>query len=383
MGGEEGQSENAAWSRRWGLQLVVGLVGGLAVVVLCVLWWRAPAFYDGPDAATAATTRAGILVVIGAIVAALGATFALLETHRANRDAHQRARDALDETHRANREADQRERFAKAIDQLGTPGDDKIDVRLGGIYTLQRIAQDFDRDLPTVVEVLCAFIRGHGKIPDPEDALARDDLGPDELEKLRPPTDVQAALTVIGRIHTPGRSHVDLVAARLDCARLVAASFSGAFLNGAYLRQADLEGTDLRDAELGKALLYGTRLSRADLTKANLPDADLSHAFLDYANLEAAYLRGAHLSDAFMRNANLSSADLRGADLSHARLTDADLSGADLADTNLASTSLTRANLAGAKLTWDPEHGIDLGIFSADYRPKGLTQQQIDEALGD
>ena len=55
------------------------------------------------------------------------------------------------ETERANREADQRDRYAKAIEQLGSS---KLDVRLGGIYGLERIAKTSERDHPTVVEVL-------------------------------------------------------------------------------------------------------------------------------------------------------------------------------------------------------------------------------------
>jgi hypothetical protein len=137
---------------RLGSALLVALATGLGV-----LWWKAPAFYENVDpetrATAAATTRAGILAVFAATVAALGAIVALAETRRANLAAHER-----------DREADQRERYAKAIDQLGA-GDDKVDVRLGGIYSLQRIAPDSDRDLPTVVDVLCAFVRGTDEDP--------------------------------------------------------------------------------------------------------------------------------------------------------------------------------------------------------------------------
>jgi hypothetical protein len=52
------------------------------------------------------------------------------------------------------------DRYAKAIEQLG---DDKLDVRLGGIYSLEQIAHDSprDRDQATIVEVLSAFARVH------------------------------------------------------------------------------------------------------------------------------------------------------------------------------------------------------------------------------
>jgi hypothetical protein len=48
------------------------------------------------------------------------------------------------------------DRYNAAITNLGSAS---IDVRLGGIYALQRLMQDSPRDQPTVVAVLCAFVR--------------------------------------------------------------------------------------------------------------------------------------------------------------------------------------------------------------------------------
>ena len=52
------------------------------------------------------------------------------------------------------------DRYNAAITNLGSPSGD---VRLGGIYALQRIMQDSPRDQPTIVAVLCAFIRGRAE----------------------------------------------------------------------------------------------------------------------------------------------------------------------------------------------------------------------------
>jgi len=42
------------------------------------------------------------------------------------------------------------DRYTKAIEQLGS---DKLDVRIGGIYALERVARDSARDHPTIMEV--------------------------------------------------------------------------------------------------------------------------------------------------------------------------------------------------------------------------------------
>ena len=89
--------------------------------------------------------------------------------------------------------------YTKAIEQLGS---DKLDVRIGGIYALERIAHDSARDHPTVMEVFTAFIREHSLEPWPPS----DDGGQETEQSARP--DVQAALTVVGRRDAKARSPV-------------------------------------------------------------------------------------------------------------------------------------------------------------------------------
>ncbi len=48
------------------------------------------------------------------------------------------------------------DRYTAAISDLGS---NSVDVKLGGIYALQRIMQDSPRDQPTIAAVLCAFVR--------------------------------------------------------------------------------------------------------------------------------------------------------------------------------------------------------------------------------
>jgi len=49
------------------------------------------------------------------------------------------------------------ERFTRAVDQVGS---EKLEIRLGGIYALERLAKDSaDKDHWTIMEVLTAFVR--------------------------------------------------------------------------------------------------------------------------------------------------------------------------------------------------------------------------------
>ena len=184
------------------------------------------------------------------------------------------------------------DRYTKAIEQLGS---DKLDVRIGGIYALERVARDSARDHPTVMEVLTAFIREHSREQWPPSDPRRP-----EPHRYRP--DVQAAVTVVGRRD-----------ARRD------------------IRQIDLAG--------------------ANLGLANLAGANLTGANLFLAHLDAAYLIGADLGLANLAGASLAEAVLTGATLAGAKLTSADLTRADLTRANLARTDLTRLDLTRATLT--------------------------------
>jgi hypothetical protein len=154
------------------------------------------------------------------------------------------------------------DRYTKAIEQLGS---DKIDVRIGGIFALERIAADSARDHPTVMEVLAAFIREHSREQWP---LPASDDAPAPERFTRP--DVQAALRVIGRrkVANDGWWHIDLTNAVLP----------GALLFHTNMTQVRLVNTDLTRANLIEASLAQANLTGADLTEANLTGADLSGA---------------------------------------------------------------------------------------------------------
>ena len=169
------------------------------------------------------------------------------------------------------------DRYTKAIEQLGSG---TVDVTIGGIYALERVARDSPRDHLTVMEVLAACIRENSRKDVPQPELDTDAPGQDRPARAVR-ADIQAALTVIGRrdtTHDSGPRINNLAGAYLARAHLV----------GADLTRADLTGADLTDADL----------TGADLTGAGLAGADLTRAHLRGARLTDAYLRGARLTDA-------------------------------------------------------------------------------------
>src|SRR5215213_570275 len=83
------------------------------------------------------------------------------------------------------------ERFTRAIDQLGSK---EPEVRLGGIYALERIASDSERDHWTIMEILTTYVREHAPRQTCDD---NSEGGTHEMLPIDP--DIQAIITVIRR----------------------------------------------------------------------------------------------------------------------------------------------------------------------------------------
>jgi uncharacterized protein YjbI with pentapeptide repeats len=261
------------------------------------------------------------------------------------------------------------DRFTKATDQLGS---DKLDIRLGGIYSMERIARDSKADHGPVMEVLTAFVRNHAT-DSPTATASPVTSSTTTSAQPRMPTDIEAALTVVERrnmANDPKGYTLDFSHSDLPGASLLRANLSRANLSGASLLRANLYGANLFFADLSGANLSGTNLLVADLSGANLSGANLSGANLSGANLSGTNLSGddlsgTNLSGAFLIEARLSGADLRGANLSGANLTVASLRGANLSGANLSGAGLSRANLFGTNL----------------LEAQNLSQDQVDLAF--
>jgi hypothetical protein len=65
-------------------------------------------------------------------------------------------------TLQVNRDGQIAERFSRAITQIAS---DQLDSRIGGIYSLERVACDSPRDQAAVIDVLTAYARQNSKYP--------------------------------------------------------------------------------------------------------------------------------------------------------------------------------------------------------------------------
>jgi len=308
------------------------------------------------------------------------------------------------------------DRISKAVEGLGAEKTVKdqdgestkpnLEVRIGAIYALERIAQDSLRDHIQIMEILCAYIRENAPLRETEknpfeiwQDTVSDDPNADKpkmpgWEEIvdwantlpKPRTDIQVALEVIGR-RAPRQIKVERdatvrgskVGYRLDLRStcLQGADLSELEFTHCLFNQAQLQGADLNEAQLQGARLSKAQLQGAVLFEAQLQGAHLSEAQLQGADLEGAQLQGAYLFGAQLQRADLNRAQLQGAYLIGAQSQGADLRGAQLQGAQLgavqfdSSTFFNAATLEGAALK------------NVDFTHATISSEQIKDMFGD
>jgi uncharacterized protein YjbI with pentapeptide repeats len=283
-----------------------------------------------------------------------------------------------------------------------------MEVRIGSIYALARIARENLSFHVQIMQILCAYVRenskAEGAVPFkmPEMPGETGDLQqPWQIwrsrlweyirtfkQGLKPKTDIQTVLAVLGR-RTPeqqareaGWPHSDkdgvFVFATIPvlsaypnnydpATHAVWAKQMAAFKSDvgdrfrAYtgyrldLRNTNLQGYDLRElnfrgtrfdfAQMQAADLTGAQIQGADLWNAGMQGGRLSSAQMQGANLEAVRIQGTNLTEAQMQGASLGFAQMQGAGLGAAQL-----QGASLIGVQMQGASLTRVQMQGADL---------------------------------
>jgi uncharacterized protein YjbI with pentapeptide repeats len=155
----------------WSAAAVVAVLTAGAVVAL---WWPATAGLNGADLVTARldAVKIGLSIGVGS-GGAIALYLAWRRQHSTEADldnreralAHQQEVAAATMAHQdrvaraTEHDAVERrmtELYLKAVEQLGS---DKAPVRLGGLYALERLAQDNESRRRTIVNVLCAYLR--------------------------------------------------------------------------------------------------------------------------------------------------------------------------------------------------------------------------------
>jgi hypothetical protein len=214
------------------------------------------------EAAQENQDRATLAQILGGIAIAIGLYYTWRRIGIAEEDL------------KATKEGQITDRFTRAVNQLGAvdkDGNPALEIRLGGIYALERIANESDKDYWPIMEIITAYVRKNSPIDD------------NNLSKHNEVTsDIQTIITVLGR-----RKH------RYKDGEPKALNLSKTCLDGIGLYEDHLEGIYFRGTHFKRAYINKVHLEEADLREAYFTEADLKGTNFERAILFGANLKGA------------------------------------------------------------------------------------------
>ena len=412
------------WRKNWfyTVLIAVALLGG-AWAFLFPLAINADFSKDGDGAALRQTliyTAGGLLGVI-----------TLGETHRKN--SLEKAKN--DQDHLRQVHAERRSRYTTAVEQLSS---DKAPIRLGGVYTLVGLVDEWLSDKKTtpspeerhkegqvIINNLCAYIRSPLPLAERAEQLDKDyakDLQNDfdgDIEKFdadkRAFARDKAALeeerqvrqSIIKEIRerlqyidTPGswsKLDYDFSNAHFFYPIVFTNSCfdaSSRFFGATFTQDADFFGAkftgyaDFFEAEFtGNAHFSWAKFTDAHFSWAAFTgNANFFEAEFTDANFSKAEFTDANFSWAkFTRNAHFSKAEFTGnAHFSKAEFTDADFSEAEFTDAHFSKAEFTDAHFSWAKFTGNANFSWAKFTKKANFSGATFEEKPIFErALGD
>lgn len=183
-----------------------------------------------------------------------------------------------------------------------------LEVRIGGLYALERIAGDSPKDHITVMEIICAYIRENCKPQIKEEEPEPDGTGHNLRMwvlhgRQQPRMDISACITIIGRRSQEQKSLEVENEFRLDLRRtdfrlleleltsfentlFDHSNFQGAYLYDSNLRNASFRFVNLRVARIATSLLTGIDAGYSEASYAVFVDSDLRNAHLNHVTLK-------------------------------------------------------------------------------------------------
>lgn len=202
------------------------------------------------------------------------------------------------------------DRINKAVEGLGADKivyvDDKqttqpnLEVRLGAIYALERIAQDSPRDHIQIMEILCAYLRYNAD-------FQFDEFDEDKHQISTPRMDIQATATVLGRrnsnqikIERENNFRMNLNKVDLSSVELVNCDFRGAIFT-----KTNFQNSIFKNSKFGGANFNSSHLLNTEIIKCDFKGADFAHSKISaryYYPFEGCDLYGANFSSANLEN---------------------------------------------------------------------------------
>ena len=324
---------------------VVLILAGLSVLLPVFFVWG---WSSSIDWITDGESNSGTIRNVGLVVAAVIAMrLAMWRSRVAERQAGTAQSGLLNE------------RYQKGAEMLGS---EILSVRLGGIYALQRLAEDHPEEYHVqIMRLFCAFTRH----PTQDNSVV---LSPAYFEATRIHEDWQFNLRL------DVQAIMEAIAKRR--ASTIAHEKTDRFITD--FRSADLRQLLLEDMHLSDLYIIDADLSGASFSLCEIYDVEFSGA-----NLSPARFAGAHIENVNWEGCSMIGVSFNDAscgpsvgliynDLTSASFVNANLTGVRFCESDLSEAKFFGANLSNTRFSRN-------GMLVA----RNLTQAQLDQAVAD
>jgi len=207
------------------------------------------------------------------------------------------------------------DRYSKAIDQLGS---NNPQIRLGGIFSLEKLASGSKEYISVVNKVLATYIRQKSK-----------DTSTYAFEEI------QAAVGIISFRETNRDYLID--------------DDHGVNISNSLLKATNFDNARLAHAKMVNSIFTESTFTNADLSNVSGMEADFSKTNLTNSNLSQSNFYGGSFEQSIMKGSVIKNSNFQLVNLSEANLINCDLNGSDLSDANLYGTILYGTDLSKAK----------------------------------
>ena len=327
-----------------------------------------------------------------AILAATGGVLAIL-TLWENRRKNIQEKEKNDQDHTRQVHAERRARYAKAVEQLA---DDKSAIRLGGVYTLAKLVDDWlddEKTLPSmekrrqegqiIIDSLCAYIRSSFPLAERHDELT---LSYEEYQQkyqdnkqskqsreefVRDKSLFREEQEVRQTILSEIKKRLNGGEVKREDGKHEITPGTWSYFEYDFLSTVFFYRVDFSNSYFGASSNFsGAKFTEADFSGAKFTEADFSGAKFTEANFSGANFSGAKFTKDtdFYWSVDFSEAKLTEADFSGAKFTGcAYFFGAEFTEANFSGAKFTEANFSGAKFTESADFAWTEFTESADF----------------
>lgn len=314
-----------------------------------------------------------------AILAATGGVLAIL-TLWENRRKNIQEKEKNDQDHTRQVHAERRARYAKAVEQLA---DDKSAIRLGGVYTLAKLVDDWlddEKTLPSmekrrqegqiIIDSLRAYIRSSFPLAERHDELI---LSYEEyLQKCQDNQGKNQATQSVENSadnSTPkAEEHRDNKQSRKEFVRD----------KSLFREEQEVRQTILSEI---KKRLNGGEVKREDGKHEITPG---TWSYFEYDFLSTVFFYRVDFSNSYFgASSNFSGAEFTEADFSGAEFTEADFSGAEFTEADFSGTEFTKAHFSGTEFTKTDFSGASFTGYASFSEATFQTEPTFESPLAD